>query len=101
MSTAFQSVFAFLIIINIVGLFLIKTDKKRLQNKEKRIREVLLFAIAALGGGVGEFFGMLIFRHKTYKWYFKLFMPILAIINVVISGLILYLLFEAGADVIV
>lgn len=103
MSAAFKSTFAFVVIMNIIGFVLIKTDKKRLLSKKPRIREVLLFVIAGLGGGVGELLSMAIFRHKTYKWYFKLFMPIIAIINIIVTSLLLYLMFEAGvgADVIV
>lgn len=103
MSITFQSTFAFIVVMNIVGFFLIKVDKKRLQNKEPRIKEVLLFVIAGLSGGVGELLSMLIFRHKTYKWYFKLFMPIIAVLNIAVSGLVLFLMYEAGvgADAIV
>ncbi|NCA92501.1 DUF1294 domain-containing protein [bacterium] len=94
----FQSALGFVIIMNIVGFLLIRADKIRLQNREPRIREVLLFAIAGLSGGIGELLSMLIFRHKTYKWYFRVFMPIIVVLNIVTVSLILFIIYEAGAD---
>ncbi len=96
MAITFESALAFIIIFNIIGFLLIRADKIRLKNKEPRIREVLLFAVAGLSGGIGEYLAMLIFKHKTYKWYFKVFMPIIVIFNIVVSSLVLFLIFEAG-----
>jgi uncharacterized membrane protein YsdA (DUF1294 family) len=36
-----------------------------------------------LFGGVGSTAGMYVFRHKTRHWYFKVFMPCLAVIDIV------------------
>ena len=44
----------------------------------RRIPERTLFAWATLGGGIGATAGMLLFRHKTRHWYFRLFFPLLA-----------------------
>ncbi len=92
----FESALAFVIIINIVGFLLIRADKIRMKNKEPRIKEVLLFLIAGLSGGIGELLAMLIFRHKTYKWYFRVFMPILVVLNIISASIILFLIYEAG-----
>ena len=43
-----------------------------------RIPEKTLFALAALGGAGGLLLGMLAFRHKIRKWYFLVFVPLLA-----------------------
>jgi uncharacterized membrane protein YsdA (DUF1294 family) len=96
MIITFESALAFIIIFNIIGFLLIRADKIRLKNKETRIKEVLIFAVAGLSGGIGEYLAMLIFKHKTYKWYFKVFMPIIVILNIVVSSLVLFLIFEAG-----
>lgn len=47
----------------------------------ERISEGLLFFLAALFGSVGVFLGMLIFRHKTRKWYFLIGIPVLIVEN--------------------
>ncbi|NCA68111.1 MAG: DUF1294 domain-containing protein [Clostridia bacterium] len=96
MIVTFESTLAFIIILNIVGFLLIRADKMRLKNKEPRIKEVLLFVVAGLSGGIGEYLAMLILRHKTYKWYFKVFMPIIVVFNIIVSSLVLFLIFEAG-----
>lgn len=94
----FEAALGFVIIINIIGFMLIRIDKKRLLNKEPRIREVLLFLVAGLSGGIGEFLAMLIFKHKTYKWYFKVFMPLIMVLNIVAASLVLFIIFEAGSE---
>ncbi len=96
MIITFESALAFIIILNIIGFLIIRADKIRLNNKEPRIREILIFVIAGLSGGIGEYLAMLIFKHKRYKWYFKVFMPIIVIINIVVSSLMLFLIYEAG-----
>jgi len=95
-NVSFQSMLAFVIIMNIIGFLSIRADKIRLKNKEPRIKELFLFSVAGFFGGVGVLISMLVFKHKTYKWYFKVFIPVLAIFNIILASLILYLMYEAG-----
>ena len=46
------------------------------------------FLLAVLFGGVGSTAGMYVFRHKTRHWYFKVFMPCLAVIDIVALALL-------------
>lgn len=49
-----------------------------------------MFAFAIAFGGIGGFLGMRVFRHKTRHWYFAVFFPILAVLQVIVIGLALY-----------
>lgn len=63
-------------------------DKKKAQNKKWRIKESTLFLVAAIGGSLGTYAGMELFRHKTKHAKFTLGLPaILLIHGVLIIGL--------------
>ena len=47
-------------------------DKWRASRSGNRISEFSLAMLGALGGWLGGLMGMLVFRHKTAKWTFKL-----------------------------
>lgn len=82
-------IIAYVIIINIVGLFSMLIDKRRAINNKWRIPEKTLFIIAILGGSIGSNIGMRLFRHKTKHWYFVFGMPAILIIQLVIIFLML------------
>ena len=82
-------VIAYVIIINIIGLFSMLIDKRRAIKKIWRIPEKTLFLIAILGGSIGSNIGMRLFRHKTKHWYFVFGMPAILIIQLVIISLVL------------
>jgi len=57
---------------------------KRKSHKEKHVRrlpEGQIFFWATCFGAVGVYVGMLLFRHKTKKWYFKIGIPLLVLQN--------------------
>lgn len=78
----------YLIGVNIVAFFLYGIDKRRAIKDRWRIPESTLLGIALVGGSVGAWAGMQIFRHKTKHWYFKILIPLFIILHV---ALILYL----------
>lgn len=80
---------AYVIIINIIGLFSMLIDKRRAIKNKWRIPEKTLFLIAILGGSIGSNIGMRLFRHKTKHWYFVFGMPAILIIQLVIIFLML------------
>jgi uncharacterized membrane protein YsdA (DUF1294 family) len=47
-------------------------DKWKASRSGQRISEFALVMLGALGGWLGGFIGMMVFRHKTAKWTFKL-----------------------------
>jgi uncharacterized membrane protein YsdA (DUF1294 family) len=47
-------------------------DKWLASRSGRRIPELSLAMLGALGGWIGGLIGMIVFRHKTAKWTFKL-----------------------------
>ena len=70
---------AYLICINLAGLASMWLDKRKAIRHQWRIPEATLFFIALLGGGLGAFLGMWMFRHKTKHWYFVTGIPLIAL----------------------
>lgn len=54
-------------------------DKRQAIKKRKRIPERNLWMLALIGGGIGAYIGMLIFRHKIRRTAFRVGFFILAI----------------------
>ena len=71
----------YFIIINIVGFLAMGIDKAKAKAKAWRIPEKTLLTIAVLGGAIGVWLGMELFRHKTKHWYFKYGVPLVFIIE--------------------
>ena len=67
----------YLIIINLVGVAVMGIDKKKARRQAWRIPEKTLFLISILGGSIGTWAGMYLFRHKTKHWYFVVGMPLI------------------------
>lgn len=69
-------------VMSIIGFTLMGVDKAKAKKGEWRIKEATLFLFAIVFGAVGSTLGMLVFRHKTKHWYFAVFFPLLAILDV-------------------
>ena len=63
-----------------LGMALDKTRSRK--SGAERISEGVLFFWAAAFGSIGVWLGMLVFRHKTQKWYFILGIPLLIVENI-------------------
>ncbi|HIY06785.1 MAG TPA: DUF1294 domain-containing protein [Candidatus Evtepia faecigallinarum] len=59
-------------------------DKGRAKGQKWRIPEKVLFLSAALGGSIGAMLGMSFFRHKTRHWSFRLGMPAILAVQIVL-----------------
>ena len=67
---------------NIAAFAMYGNDKKRSETKgAKRISESALLWIGFLGGSIGSAFGMILFKHKTKKWKFRLWVPFFLILH--------------------
>lgn len=64
-------------------------DKRQAKQKNRRIPEKHLWILAIAGGGIGSYFGMQVFRHKTRHTSFRVGFLMLALLDAV---LVLYLL---------
>ena len=66
----------YLVLINLLGLVLYGWDKAKSKGKGRRIPEWVLLWVARLGGGVGCWMGMILFRHKTKHNRFMILVPL-------------------------
>lgn len=83
-----EVVISYLIVINILGFFIVLKDKNAARKHKWRTKEKTLFLLAFLGGSIGVFLGMQVFRHKTKHLKFIVGVPI-----IILFQLILYLIF--------
>jgi len=77
-------IFLYFLIINIAGFIVIKADKRRAIKKKYRIPEKIIFLFAFSGGGIGVYFSMFRYRHKTLHKRFILGIPFISLIQFVI-----------------
>ena len=70
----------YLLIINLLGFILYGVDKAKSKGKGRRIPERVLLWVARLGGGVGCWMGMMLFRHKTKHDRFMALVPLWTIL---------------------
>lgn len=78
----------YLILMNLIGLFLMGLDKSKAKRHAWRIPERTLFLASLLGGSIGTWAGMYLFRHKTKHWYFVVGMPAILVVQIVAAILI-------------
>lgn len=76
----------YFIIINFVSFILMYIDKRRAIKKEWRISEHTLILISLLGGSIGSLIGMYTFRHKTKHLKFKVGIPIILVIQLLVTA---------------
>lgn len=82
----------YLIIINIAGLSVMGIDKRRAVRHVWRVPEKTIFLISLLGGSLGAWSGMYLFRHKTRHWYFVMGLPLILILQIAVAVLgVIYL----------
>ena len=67
----------YLIIINAAGFFLMLKDKRAAIKSAWRIPEATLMGVAAAGGCFGIYWGMMLFRHKTKHPKFRIGVPLI------------------------
>lgn len=72
----------YLLILNLLGFATMAIDKRKAKRGAWRIPEARLILVAALGGSIGSFLGMRIFRHKTKHPKFYIGIPAILIIQI-------------------
>ena len=55
---------------SLVAFVLYGADKRKAQKEKWRISEKCLLGFSFLGGAIGGYVAMHLFRHKTKHWYF-------------------------------
>lgn len=81
-----------LLILNLISFSLMYIDKQRAIKGEWRISEKALFTSAICLGAYGSWIGMNYFHHKTKHLKFRVFIPLL----VIIESLILFQMYSEG-----
>ncbi|MBQ8139131.1 MAG: DUF1294 domain-containing protein [Lachnospiraceae bacterium] len=71
----------YLAIINIIALVAMGIDKQKAIKNRWRIPEKRLFLYVIIGGVIGGIFGMFVFRHKTKHPKFRIFFPLITIVE--------------------
>ena len=79
----------YLILVNAAGLILMGWDKFMSKISKKRIPEKSLFLTAVIGGSIGIWLGMGVFRHKTRHTKFIYGIPLIFILQTGIAVLLL------------
>ena len=78
-----------LLLINALGLLLMRIDKEKACRHRWRISEATLFTVALLGGSAGVLLGMYAFRHKTKHRRFTIGVPVILLAQLGLAGYLL------------
>ncbi len=78
----------YFLVINMIAFVLYGVDKRRAIKDKWRIPEATLIGLAALGGGIGAFLGMITWHHKTKKWKFRILVPAFIIVWIAIIAIV-------------
>ena len=79
-----QTLLIYMVILSIWAFAAMGYDKKQAQKNKPRVPERNLWLLALLGGGVGSYFGMQFFHHKTRKTNFRIGFLLLMMIDIVV-----------------
>ena len=77
---------------NIVAFIAYGVDKGKAKLQKRRISEATLITLALIGGSIGAFLGMQIFRHKTQKPKFKIGVPLIILLHCLIAVAVIFLI---------
>ena len=72
----------YFVVINVAAFLMYGWDKLCACRNWWRLSEFALLFVAALGGGIGALLGMLVLRHKTLHWKFRIGVPVLLLLQV-------------------
>ena len=81
----------YLAVMNVIGVAVMWSDKRRARRHRWRIPEKVLFGVSLLGGSVGTWAGMYLFRHKTKHWYFVVGMPLILVCQAALAIYLVHL----------
>ncbi len=79
-----RAAFLWLLVWGLIAFAAMGADKRRAVRGSWRIPEKRLFLYAVIGGGIGAWLGMLLFRHKTRHWHFAVGFRILALAELIL-----------------
>ena len=74
----------YLLAVNVLTLIVYGLDKWKARRGCWRVPEATLLGLAAVGGSVGAWLAMQLFRHKTQKKKFRYGVPVLFVLQVAV-----------------
>ena len=80
----------YVLILNFVTMLVYGIDKFKAKKRKWRIPESTLLLLAVLGGSIGAWLGMRVWRHKTQHKKFKYGIPVIFILQVALCFYLLY-----------
>ena len=81
-------VILYLVAINVVTFLLYGIDKLKAKRLKWRIPESVLLGLAVIGGSVGAWLGMMVWRHKTQHKKFRYGIPLILAMQIAILILV-------------
>ncbi len=78
----------YIVVISVAAFLMMGIDKNKAKAGQRRISERTLFTIAWVGGSLGMYIGMNVFRHKTKHKSFAIGLPMIILVQI---GLIVYI----------
>lgn len=84
-----EFIIIYLLVVNVAAFIMMAVDKRRAKRHAWRIAEAHLFLSAILGGSIGAWAGMYVFRHKTKHIRFVVGMPLILFLQIVLIGVLL------------
>jgi len=70
------------VVLSLSAFHAFRADKRLAEKGLRRTPESQLWLVSVFGGGVGALVGMRRYRHKTKKLAFRLFVPLLALVQI-------------------
>lgn len=67
--------------VNLISFCAMGWDKGQARRRGRRVPERTLLLLDFLGGSLGGILGMLLFRHKTLHWKFRLLPPLFLLLH--------------------
>ena len=84
----------YLLAVNVLTFIVYGVDKWKARSGRWRVPEATLMGLAALGGSVGAWLAMQLFRHKTQKKKFRYGVPALFVLQVAAVALFLNMIHQ-------
>lgn len=72
--------------LNLYGILIMYIDKQKARKHKWRISEAHLWTVALIGGALGIWIGMSMFRHKTQHRSFRIGVPALLLVHILLCG---------------
>ena len=81
-----ESLLYYFVCVNVLTFLVYGIDKWKARQDKWRISEATLLLFAVIGGSIGAWLGMRVWRHKTMHKKFKYGIPAILMIHIIIIG---------------